>query len=165
MIDDANLDQFEQKILANVAEFGCHVTTVFDPQGDDPSFTYSAGFAHTLDQGEVIVFGLSHDLMHFIVNETMRQCRNGLQLEDWGAISGLVEGFDLVARSIPPSKLDREHFNSAMWLHRREFGIELTRAFQLVWPGAADGLFPWNKDSSESVREWQPALYERGIRQ
>ena len=157
-----NLTDYEIKLLSNVEEFGCHVTTVFDPDGTDPSFSYSAGFTETVEQGEVIVFGLGHDLMHRMINLTLDECREGLVLADGMSIQGLLEGFDVIARKIPFSGLDREHFNSSMWFHQYRFDSELRSAFQLVWPGAQQGLFPWEAGCDEYVIKIQQPLYERG---
>jgi hypothetical protein len=157
------LTDYERDILANVEEYGCHVTTVLDPEGDDPSFSYSTGFSETLDQGEVIIFGLDHKLMHRMINITMELCRDGLILSEGERIAGVLEGFDIVAREIPASAIDREHFNSAMWFHRRRYASELRSAFQIVWPGARQGLFPWEDGCDEYVVRIQPPLYERGV--
>ena len=154
--------EYEQQILENVATYGCHVTMVFDPDGDEPGFAYSAGFAETVDQPEVIVFGLPNETMHFMVNETLRQCRDGFRLKDWVEIDGLLEGHRCIARAVNPSFIIGDYFNSAMWLRRRLTGEQMTEAMQIVWPGAVDGLFPWDSGSSDIVREYQPALYEAG---
>ncbi len=153
---------YEARILANVQEFGCHITTVADPDGGTPSFSYSTGFTRSVGQGEVIIFGLPSQLTGFMINETLSFCRDGLQLDDGVQIGGLLQGFDVVARTVHPASIVREHFNSAMWFHRREFGTDLDAAFQLVWPGALDGLYPWDEGASSEVREAQPPLYERG---
>jgi hypothetical protein len=155
----ADLSDYEKKILENIEQFGCHVTTVFDPDGDDPSYAYSSGFSTTVKQGEVIVFGLDHDVMHRVVNIVLDKCENGLELTDGLAITDVLEGFDVVARTIPEKRIDNEHFNSAKWFHRRIFGTELDRAFQIVWPGAVDGLFPWDPRSDAWVCSRQPPLY------
>ena len=33
------------------------------------------------------------------------------------------------------------------------------RAYQLFWPGAEQGLFPWEKGCVQFVRDCQPSLY------
>lgn len=159
------LDSYERNILDHVAAFGCSVTNVFDPDGDSPSFSYSIGFTKSVDQPEVIVFGLDTTLMHRMINETLRLCQAGLDLEEGGRIAGVLDGFDVVSRAIPTERITRGHFNSAMWYHRREFGSELTRAMQLVWPSSKTGLFPWQPDCHQSVIDAQPALYEPRLNQ
>jgi hypothetical protein len=158
---EEEFDEYERKILANIERTGCHVTVVFDPEGDEPGFAYSAGFPHSIGQGEVIVFGLSTDMMGFMINETLRQCRdNGLKLHDGLRLSGLLEGFDAVARRVHTSNIQREYLNSAMWHHMGRYGEPLSEVFQLVWPSSVTGLFPWDKDCHPDVSAFQPALYE-----
>ncbi|EIZ79776.1 hypothetical protein WSK_1666 [Novosphingobium sp. Rr 2-17] len=158
------LTDYERQILDNIERHGCHVTCVFDPDDNDVDFSYSAGFTYSLNQGEVIVFGLSRELMHSMVNEVMRQCRDeSLVLSDGLSISGLIEGFDVIARIIPPQNIKREFFNSAMWHHLGRFGDGLSVAYQLVWPGAQQGLFPWEEGCHEDVIALQPPLYRTSL--
>ena len=161
MTEPRELNEFEQKLLNNVEQHGCQVNWVFDDKGEEPDFAYSVGFRKTADQPEVIVFGLKRELMLSMINETLRQCRGkGLQITEGAVISDLIEGYDCIARRVHPSQIDEGYFNSSMWFHVREFGTELTEAFQLVWPGAVQGLYPWDEDCSEETIEMQPALYE-----
>jgi hypothetical protein len=149
---------FEREIVANVREHGCHINYIFDPNEDTPAFAYSVGFPETIDQPEIIVFGLPMDMMKFIINETMRKCREGLRLEDGLEIPGLLAGHVCMALEIPCANITREYFNSAMWFRRHVAGEEMDAAFQIVWPGAQDGLFPWDDGCSEIVRWSQPPL-------
>ncbi|MEM1051709.1 MAG: DUF4262 domain-containing protein [Pseudomonadota bacterium] len=154
------LTDFEQRIVANVEKHGCHVMSVFDPDGELPEFTYSIGFPETVGQPEVIIFGLSSDIRHSMVNETLRLCRDGLVLEDGEQVSGLLEGHYCIAREVPSCAIDAEHFGSAIWFNRHIGHGGLARAFQIVWPGALNGLFPWDKGAGQEVIDAQPALYE-----
>ncbi|WP_033922909.1 DUF4262 domain-containing protein [Sphingomonas sp. 37zxx] len=158
-----DLSAHEKRIVENVERHGCHVNFVFDPDENEPAFCYSVGFPETVNQSEVIVFGLSQKMMHWMVNETLRQCRDGLILKDWVVIGGLLEGFECIVREISPQNLAPEYFNSALWFHRYTTGSDLASAVQLVWPGAVDGLFPWESGSSEIVCNSQPALYDRKL--
>lgn len=159
----ADDDAFERKIVGNVCKHGCHINYVFDPDEEEPNFAYSVGFPATLNQPEVIVFGLSQDVMGFMINETLRKCRRGFQLTDRAEISGLLEGHRCIMRAIQPHFIIPDYFNSAMWYRRYKIGDHMLDAFQIVWPGAQDGLFPWQDGCAEIVREAQPALYERAI--
>lgn len=161
MTEDFAFTDYERRIVAHVEEHGCHITYVFANEDEDfVPFSYSVGFCKTVGQGEVISFGLPMEVMKFMINGVLRQCREGLILQDGVLISGLLEGFEVVARRVLPEHIECEYFNSAMWFHRGEFGTELEAAYQLVWPGARDGLFPWEVGCAESVIQMQPPLYE-----
>lgn len=155
------LTPFEEDIIEKVRTHGCMVLHVFDPERKEPDFSYSIGFPETVAQPEVIVFGLDKKLMLSMINETLRQCsEEGLSLADGLRISGLIEGFDCIAREITGQAAIDEHFGSAIWYHRTQRGEELQRAFQLIWPGAQQGLYPWDEGCAADVSEWQPPLYE-----
>lgn len=151
--------EYERKIIANGREHGCHITCVFDPDSDTPAFAYSVGFPETVGQPEVIIFGLSMDIMQFMINETLRKCREGFRLEDGIEFDGLLEGHVCIPCAIPATNISREYFNSAMWFRQLTTGEEMTEAFQIVWPGAEDGLFPWDEKSSDAVRAMQICLF------
>ncbi|QJU57833.1 DUF4262 domain-containing protein [Sphingomonas sp. AP4-R1] len=155
-------DEYERQIVTNVREHGCHIMYVFDPDADSPAFAYSTGFLESVGQPEVIVFGLPSEMMQFMINETLRQCRNGLELVDNAEIEGLLEGHRCVVCAIPPENITREYFNSAMWFQRFVAREDLTEACQIVWPGAADGLFPWEEGCSDAVRASQVCLFAEG---
>lgn len=160
MTSERSLTEYEQDIIDNIEEYGCQVTSVFDPDGNDPGFAYSIGFAKTVAQPEVIIFGLATKLMHSMINGILEQCRSGLKLSDGVVVDDLLEGFQCVVKEVHASQIEEGYFNSSMWFHSREFGAELTEALQIFWPGAQDRKFPWDAGSSDYVRTMQPALYE-----
>ncbi|MFC0202734.1 DUF4262 domain-containing protein [Novosphingobium soli] len=185
---DDRLSRYEQQILDNVEEFGCHITVVgpaeddddhgdvdddYDDDRDDDDrdddeggteerFAYSVGFRRTVSQPEVIVFGFSTALSAAVINGVLDMCREGLVLEDWKEIDGLLKGHRCVLREVEPECLTPYYFNSAMWFAEHE-GEEMTRAMQIVWPGVDDGLFPWDKDCDEAVRDLQTPLYRTSL--
>jgi hypothetical protein len=153
------LDVHEQKCLDDVREYGCHVLQI-SAEGDDPQFSYSVGFPTSVGQPEVIVFGLKFPIMHNMINEMRKQCAEGLEIEDGIRIADLIEGFDCVARRVVCADAIKEHFGWAIWYHRRQQGTALTEAYQLVWPGKVQGLYPWDEGCDDHVIAQQPALYE-----
>ena len=156
-----DFDDYERKILDTIDQSGCFITVVFDPEGEEPKFAYSVGFPHTVQQGEVIAFGLPTELLGSMINNTLRQCReDGLTLGEGTRISGLLEGFDVIARRVHSNRIEREYLNSAMWHHKGRFGEPLTEVYQLVWPSSVTGLFPWDEGVAQDVIDAQPALYE-----
>jgi hypothetical protein len=155
------LDPDEQQVVDDIAEYGCQVQFVFDDKGRAPDFAYSIGFPVSVGQPEVIVFGLNRELMISMVNEVRRQCaEDGLLLKDGLNVSGLIGGFDCIAREVTDPDAIREHFGWAIWYHRSQRGEEMRQAYQLIWPGAEQGLFPWQEGCDPFVIEMQPKLYE-----
>ncbi|MEO0644182.1 MAG: DUF4262 domain-containing protein [Pseudomonadota bacterium] len=157
----SELNEFEERILANIREHGCQVNHVFDPDGVLPGKSYSIGFPETIDQPEVIVFGLPSEVMKFMINDLLRQCREeGLSLHDGLVVSDLLEGFDCIARIVQSEHIIADHFASAMWFSEHRFQTEMKDAFQIVWPSSVAGLFPWDEGVAQDVIDAQPALYE-----
>ena len=156
----SELNDYERKILDNIDEHGWFCTSVFDPNGDEPSFAYSIGFSRTFGGPEFIVFGLGAELMHSMLWDTFRQLQDGKQAEDESCWSGLLDGFDCISRSVHPSNIVQDWFNSAMWfwsdIERR---TGLPAAMQLVWPSSKSGRFPWEPDCEQDVRDLQPTLW------
>lgn len=158
--DEAFTDR-EKAMLDAIERWGCYIPLVFDPDGDDPSFAYSVGFPYSVGQPEVIVFGLPNELLGSAINETLRQCRDDhLRLCEGLRIGGLLDGFDVIARRVHQSRIEREYLNSAMWHHMGRFGEPLTEVYQLVWPSSVTGLYPWEAGCHPDVISLQPALYE-----
>jgi len=158
------LSEIEQGIVQNVEDHGCSIMSVFDPDGFEPDFSYSIGFERTTGQPEVIVFSLPKSLRVSMINEVRRQIGEcGLVLADGLQISDLLEGYLCIAREINDAEVIRNHFGSAIWYNQRFGPGQTERAFQLVWPGAKQGLFPWDDGCAQEVIEDQPALYERTV--
>ena len=156
-----SLTDYEREIIANVARSGCHITCVFDPEGNHPAYAYSAGFTRSLGTGEVIVFGLTNELMMAMINEVHDRILDGsLQLAEKASINGLLRDHVCVARRVTPDQIKPEYFNSAMWFARTQMDQELTEAWQLCWPPVGSSLMPWDAECPDNVRQLQPALYE-----
>jgi len=176
---DWDLGDHEDQILDNIEEFGCHITVVSPPDEDEDldefddggfetdesgeRFAYSVGFPATVQQPEVIVFGFSTELSAAVINGVLDMCREGLVLEDWKEVDGLLKGHRCVLREVEPDCLVPYYFNSAMWFAESELETQFTRAIQIVWPGVDDGLFPWDKGCSEAVRDLQTPLYRTSL--
>ena len=158
-MSDRPLTDYETQIIENVKEYGCQVISVSDPDEALPSFSYSIGFWETVEQPEVIILGLPSNMGHFAINETLRQCQEGLQLADWQPIEGLFEEYDVtcVARAVDGHHLVPEYFNSAIWYRNFRTGKPLDGAMQLVW--SYDGLLPWDDGAPAELLEDQPLLY------
>ena len=158
---DTAPNKYETSLLDNVQEHGWHDTHVFDPDGNDPSFSYSIGFTTTLCAPEFIIFGLDKELMHSMLWTVFRQIKDGKEVVDGGRWSDLIEGFDCISRAVDPEYVVPSYVNSAIWFWNRSGQQGVPPVFQLVWPGKLDGLFPWDDGCDDWVKETQPALWSR----
>ena len=122
------MDRHEMRVMDNVRNHGCQVQFVFDPDGQEPDFSYSIGFPISVQQPEVIVFGLARELMHSMVNAIRQDCKGGMVLADGMRIAGLLEGFDCVARHVTDKAAIEKHLGWAIWYHRSQHGREMTEA-------------------------------------
>src|SRR4051812_67732 len=63
-----SMDAGEQKTIADIDKYGCHVIHVME-EGELPPFAYSVGIEKTSQAAELIVIGLKQPLAHSIINE------------------------------------------------------------------------------------------------
>jgi hypothetical protein len=132
-------------------------------EGDEegPSFLYSVGFTKTLNAPEVIIFGQPFELMYHVAGTLFDQIRDGQPLEDGQRRSGLLGGHDCELRAVHPDNLVIDYLNSALWYwHSILARPDYPPVFQIVWPSAKTGLFPWDAGCAEEVGALQPPLYQ-----
>lgn len=156
--EEAETD-YEQQILENIRTHGWFCTCVFDPNGERPSFAYSVGFTKTLNCPEFIVFGLEPKTMQSMLWEAFEQIRDGKGPEDGQVWHNLINDYECISRSVHPTNIVRDYFNSAMWFWNAPNEQNALKAFQLVWPGNGSGLFPWDDNCPQVVCDYQPPLY------
>jgi hypothetical protein len=153
------LSDYEQKLIDAISEHGWQCTSVFDPNGNDPNFSYSIGFTSTLGAPEFIIFGLDIELMHAMLWEVFSQIKDGKTVVEDDCWSGVLGSFDCIAKEAHPTNIVRENANSAMWYWWQTGHEGKPPLYQLFWPGAVDGYFPWDPECSDYVRSLQPLLY------
>jgi len=153
----------EQQLLEAIDKIGFRVTGVYDRKSGTPSFAYSTGFPDLIGQPEVIAFGQPIQGMSIMIGHLSDLCRDGLRMTDGLQVPGLLQNHACTLRSVKPENIVGDYFHFAMWYQQRQTGTAMTEAFQIVWPGAKSGLFPWDAGCAEEVRALQPALYESGL--
>lgn len=148
------MEDYERNILKHIDEHGCSVTSVFDPDEQEPPFTYSIGIAKSSGAPELIIVGLGSRLSLWMVNEYNRRCQAGERFQPGVLYLGFLEGF-----AVQFGAVTREHraeyMRSACWLH----GGPDFEAMQLIWPNTS-GVWPWEPEASEWLRANQPLLAE-----
>lgn len=144
------MDEQEQRVLANIEQYGCHVIHVLE--GDLPPFSYSVGVEKSSGAPEVVVIGLKQPLAHFIVNEYNRRVREGERFQPGESVEGFLEGFACRFLAVDPSHYD-DYFGQDLRLYK---GAGF-RVLQLVFP-TVDGIWPWDAEADEWFRNRQPLL-------
>jgi len=155
----SELSEYDKNIIENVEKHGWFATSVFDPEGKEPMFTYSTGFSKTLGAPEFIVFGLNKELMHNMLWEVFHQIKAGVVPQDSMRWDGLLEGFHCISKKAIHPDLHKEYTCAANWFWRHHGNTESLEVYQIVWPGAQQGLFPWEEGCDSYVISQQPKLW------
>jgi hypothetical protein len=146
-----DLDEGDEKALADIEKYGCHVIHVHE-EGDLPPFAYSVGIQKTSGAPEVVVVGLKQPMAHFVVNEYNRCVRNGERFAPGQRYSGFLEGFDVQFLLADRAHYE-EYFGWNRWLYDgNEFDV-----LQMVYP-STDGVWPWGAGASAWFRARQQLL-------
>ena len=153
------MTEYETKVVEFVETHGCFVVSVFDPDEDEPPFSYSVGFTKSLGEPEVVFCGLHGSSAHPLINDLFGLCQAGLHLADWTVIENLLKDYRCIARTVDESWIIQSTFASALWYHRTQMGSTLKDVVQIVWPDEY-GHFPWEASCVDWLRSDQPALYE-----
>jgi hypothetical protein len=150
------LNARDQKVLANIEEYGWHVVTVGRTSDDEegPDWAYSCGMQITLKHPEIVIFGLDLDDSHQIINGIGAQIQGGQRFEDGKKYSGIVADYNCVFKAIQESHY-RKYFGVDRWLYEDDPWSIL----QCFWPNSS-GKYPWDRGVKGWVREGQPLLYE-----
>jgi uncharacterized protein DUF4262 len=150
------MDRGEQKALADIDQYGCHILHVAG-EGELPPFSYSVGIQRSAGRPEVVVVGLKQPIAHFVINEYNRRVQEGETFTPGDRYEGFLEGFDVLIEQVDP-QFYSDYFGWDLWL----YGGPEFEVLQLVWP-TTEGLWPWQPDASEWFRGWQPLLTKSPI--
>ena len=146
------MDQYEEKALSDIEEYGCHVLSVME-EAEYPGFTYSIGIEKKTKQPEVIITGLKQEIAHWMVNEYNNRVKAGEVFEAGKFYPDFLEGFDVTFKEVE-KKHYTEYFGWGRWLYN---GNDF-RVLQLVYPTTA-GIWPWEANASEDYKWYIPKLY------
>lgn len=149
---DSSMTPAEQRILDNIRQFGCHVTSVIDPTQDTPSFSYSTGLTRSIGVPEVIVVGLRSDLGHSLINTYMDRARDGQTFHPGIPYLGFLSRFPVYFRPVIEAHR-KSYMLSANWLHE---GTAYP-ACQIIYP-TTQGVWPWDLSATDWFLANQPML-------
>lgn len=151
-LHETELDSADRDFLAQIHEHGWFSTRVFDPEKQEPDFTYSTGLFHSLGHPEIIVFSLPKQVSHEILWDIYRDIRKGNLPKPATQLSGIFGNYQAVL--LPVSKdFYAEHLGWSRWFYRGDN----FPCLQLIWPDRA-GVFPWQPGFDPTFAGDQPDL-------
>ena len=145
----------DRRVAADVANHGCHVVSVFDPDGTLPTFSYSIGIQATAGAPEAIVIGLRPNLGHALINRYNDQVRQGRRFERGTPYPGFLDDFPVYVEPARRERLSDYTLGCDRFYQGASYAV-----VQLVYPTTA-GLWPWQRGVSETFRAGQPMLGRR----
>ena len=146
----------DAKFLANIEEYGWAVTKVAPRVGDEGDcFAYSTGLYFTFGQPEIVIFGLSLDKMHKIINIAGNLMKHGVNFLPDCDYADLLEQYPCQFKLVDRSHY-KEHLGFSIWFYE---GYDYP-TLQCFFPDK-NGYFPWQSECSPDVRQQQPFLYLR----
>ena len=140
--------------MSNIEKYGCHITSVFDPEEKDINFTYTVGIKKSENKPELIIPGLRSELASWIANEYNRRVKEGEKFNTSDLYSDFLEGFDIRFKPVC-TKYKEKLMLSCDWLYSgSEFEV-----LQLIYP-TVKGVWPWQPKANKSFKELQPSLQD-----
>ncbi len=144
----------QEKLLADVKEYGCHILNV---AGDGRSdFSYSVGLYANFGHPEIVIIGLPSGTAMSLINAVRDRAASGAPVADGTMSDGLVRGYPVAF-----VRVEQEHFvdrfGFANWFYR-SLAPGGFPVLQLVWPDR-QGLFPWHAAFDPGLRPVQPVLH------
>lgn len=148
------MDKGDKQVLSDIEKFGWHVVIV-SPEKEEPGFAFSIGMFKNYGHPEIIIFGLKNEVMHNVINSLGEDIKNGKKLATSIEYDNVLDETKCIFVEVE-KKNYKEYLGYALWYYKNiEFPV-----LQCVWPSKTTGLFPWDKEVAQIVKDYQPALYK-----
>ena len=140
------IKKFRNEMQRNVKKYGCSVVGI---QGGGLSYVYSVGIGKSFGAPEVIVFALSAEMSHFVINEYITRVKEGEQFQHRQLAGGFLRDFECLFIEV-----HTRYFEKYMAWCEDFYGGGNFRALQMIIP-TTEGLWPWENNRSAKT---QPIL-------
>lgn len=150
---DAELDDGDRKLLADVRDYGWHLVLIPDNEVTR-GWVFSVGMWHTLGVPEVSLFGMDPNHAGSALNLIGDAVRAGRSIGPDVELDDILEEGRLVTFRPVHDSWYRPLFGYATWFTRRP---PLPIA-QVIWSDA-NRRWPWSPDASIEYRFRQPSLW------
>lgn len=151
-ISEEKRRQNDELVRTNIAEYGCHVISVFDPEGKEPTFSYSVGIQEDCDAPEAIVIGVRPELGHSMINEYKDQVRRNGRFTRGVLYPGFLDGFSIYVEPARSNRLGKYTLGCDRYYRGKSYEV-----VQLIYP-TTSGVWPWQTSATEWFKTNQPML-------
>jgi Domain of unknown function (DUF4262) len=142
----------DEKLLADVKEYGWHVLKILD-KDEAPGWAFSVGLYKNFNHPEIIVFGFDEDLSHSVINTIGEEVRSGKKFVVDALYKDLIETYSCTFR--PVNEVWYYHFlGYANWFYQGQGYPSL----QCIWPDKNE-RFPWHPEFNPNWLWAQPLLF------
>jgi hypothetical protein len=149
---DPGLSDRDRELLLRLETHGWYVIKVGAGAGE-PAFAYSLGLYERFGHPELILFGLTLDTMHQLINDAGEQIKNGKRFEDGQHYDDLLDDYPCAFRLVRREEYG-SHLTYTQWFYQgSDFPV-----LQMVWPDT-NSCFPWDANFDEEYRGDQTSLY------
>jgi hypothetical protein len=135
------VDQASQnaRIAENIREYSWHCLHIQPNFETQQAFSYTVGFSESFAAPEVLVFGLSHEKAHALLNECATALRRGHRFIPGVPDDSVLAGdYKVVFRA-----LARENFGEYVGTALRYYGMTPFSAMVMFLPDS-EHRFPWD---------------------
>ena len=140
-----------EKQLTDIKEHGLHVIHVLeDDKG--PSFTYSVGLYHNYQHPEIIMIGLKQDLAHILINNIGHDVKHGQAYKSGHFYKDILDNYECLM-----IKVDEKYYDEYLGQASRFYKNNNFPILQCIYP-TIKGIFPWEEDWPEEIKNLQPLL-------
>jgi len=150
-------DDSERKAIEDIRNYGIHIIHVFDPDDENPRFSYTVGLWHTHRHPEILIFGLKLELCQSVLNSLNTDISNGQSFNTGTSSRDVLKSFRCYFESLPKPQF-REYLGWDLWF----YGSDEFETVQMLWPNTA-GVFPWDDQADDELRWIEPILTNRPL--
>lgn len=134
------------KIAENIKKHGWQFQYVFDENESLPSFAYSIGFEESFSHPEIMIFGLSKDVMHSLLSNLVTDIKSGIFFLPNEKVKGVLNGnFEVMFKKMKPEFLS-EYAGTARDYYQKPFEVLV-----MLWPDK-NNVLPFEQSCQLTVQ-------------
>ena len=153
MVKTSGDDESEQRVIDDVANYGCHCVHIM-ADGEQPPYSFTVGLFQSFGHPELIIFGLKSETSHQILAIVADAAQVNTPLDLAQPTDALLNNYSCCFSKVPLTQY-HDHVGFCRWY----YGGNAFPLYQIVWP-SQNGLFPWHHQATSEFRAIQPVISE-----